>query len=131
MALEEVVLPEWVATVNDFQSYWFMDLGKDYEAEISAMLVRTWPRIQVAMNSSGQGTCTLALGMKEFLTELHVIIAGVMLNIAGVRISEAQRTIYNDMVIAQLTQIAERTLIICAGETSSIVPASGRVVYYG
>ncbi len=124
-------LPSWVASASDFQEYWFMDLGKDNEAALSGFLSRSWPRIMLALNSSGQGTCNLGVGMKEYLTELHLIIAGVMFNIAGVRISPEQREIYSAQILQQLTALSDGTTQVCAGTTNSRVPASGRIINYG
>ena len=125
------MIPLWVATAQDFYTYWFMDLGGEYESAINALLSRSWPRIQIALNSSGQGNCGLAEGMKEFLKEQHLIIAMVMLNIPGVRLEVEQRSMYNDMVTATLTQIADGTLRVCVDDTNSAVPISGRIINYG
>lgn len=123
--------PNWVATVKEFQGYWFLDFGKDHEAAIGNLLGMSWPRIQLALNSSGQGNCTLADGMDVVLKELHIILAGVMLNIAGVRISPAQREMYAPMVTEQLRALAARDMVVCVGTTTSAIPASGRVINYG
>lgn len=124
----DVERPDWVATYNDFTSYWMWDFGKEYEGTINGLLSRCWPRVQLALNSSGQGECNKAAGMNTFLNELHCIIAGVMLNIPAVRLSVEQRAMYNDMVTSQLTQLADGTLRVCEGVTASSVPFSGRVV---
>ena len=129
--MECVMIPSWVATAHDFYTYWFMDLGNEHEAAINSLLSRSWTRIQVALNSSGQANCTLATGMEDFLKEQHLIIAMVMLNIPGVRLETEQRAMYNDMVTATLTQIADGTLRVCAGDTASNVPVSGRIINYG
>ncbi len=123
--------PSWSASVHDFYTYWFADMGSDYEAAISSLLARTYPRVQLALNSSGQGECALAEGMAEFLKEQHLIIAMVMLNIPGLRLETEQRTMYNDMFNATMGSIADGTMRVCQGDTSKNVPVSGRVINYG
>lgn len=126
----ETTTPPWVATVKDFESYWFMPLGGEYEASMSSLLSRTWPRIQAALQSSGQANCDLATGMIAFLNEQHCIITMVMLNIPGVRLETDQRELYAADFNRLLVAIASREFVVCDGDTANVVPASGRVERY-
>ena len=131
MATKTKVLPVWCASTHDFQTYFDMDMGVEYQSALESLLSKTWPRIQAALNSSGQGSCTLGIGMDEYLKELHIIVSGIMLNIAGIRLSKDQREIYTTMFSEQLTQILNGTVQVCEGSTNANVPFSGRIVHFG
>ena len=77
------------------------------------------------MQASGQCDCTLEGWATDYLKELNMVAAVVMFNIPAVRLSEDQRTKYNEYLREQLELIRTGQLELCQGETAKAFPAFG------
>ena len=128
--MKQKELPSWAATADDFYDYWFADMGREQEASINALLSRSWARIQIALDSSGQGSCTISSAGEVFLKEQHLIISIIMLNIVGMRLEPKQRETYSKMFTETMGSLARLEIAVCSGQTSSIISASGVKVNY-
>ena len=117
------------ATAAEFETQWFYDFDlasdADATAEIDSLLAKAAGRIHAAMQASGQCSCTLESWATDFLKELNMVAAVVMFNISAVRLSDDQRTKYNDYLREQLELIRTGQIELCQGETAKAFPAFG------
>lgn len=117
------------ATAAEFETQWFydFDLASDVDAttEINALLAKAAGRIHASLQASGQCDCTLEGWATDYLKELNMVAAVVMFNIPAVRLSEDQRTKYNEYLREQLELIRTGQLELCQGETAKAFPAFG------
>ncbi len=111
------------ATPEEFEDQWFYHLGEDETQELAPLLKSSAGRIHAAMAATGQCDCGLASWADDYLKELNLVAAAVMLNISCVRLSPEQRQLYAEYLTEQLTLIRTGEIELCAGETAKQHPA--------
>lgn len=119
------------ATAEEFRQQWFYDFDDDpdVDVDLDALLTKSAGRIHAALQASGQCDCTLASWATDYLKELNLVTAAVMFNIPAVRLSNEQRTIFNNYLGEQLQLIRDGNLELCDGETAKQHPAFGIAQY--
>lgn len=117
--------PSYVfATPDDFMKYWFWDFGDEQNYEQLWPLLRLGgSRIMAALSSSDQVDCPKGNWAMDYLRELNIIIAGVMMNSPAVRMSNEQRALYSVYVNEALVQIRDGDVQLCEGATGKMHPA--------
>jgi len=113
------------ATPDEFQAQWFFDFTQSEGTELAPLLRSSAGRIHAAMAASGQCDCDLAGWADDYLKELNMTAAAVMFNIACVRLSNEQRTLFMDYLTDQLQLIRNGEIELCDGETARQYPAFG------
>ena len=113
------------ASPEEFILQWYYSFDDEEVQELAPLLKSSAGRIHAAMAATGQCDCGLAGWATDYLKELNMVAAAVMFNIAAVRLSNDQRTLFAEYLTEQLALIRTGKIELCAGETGKAHPAFG------